>query len=118
MAKKLNKTPTNYYCDIVQPEVALVCLPIILMLTLTLKVTLKNPQLRPPKDSRGARWPIRAYQRRDRNFHFPRRTLWWGEKQEKSVWGPQSKCKHQIPAVESDLPCALVDITRLDSLLH
>lgn len=41
----------------------------------------------------------------------------WKNKK-KSVCGPQSKCKHQIAAVEPDLPRALVDITRSDSLLH
>lgn len=61
---------------------------IILMLTLTLKVTLKYPQLRPPKDSRGARRPIGAHQRRDRNFHFPRRTLWRGKTRKICVWTP------------------------------
>lgn len=49
MAKKLNKTPANYYYIPTWATFGMF-LYIILMLTLTLKVTLKNPlQSRPQK---------------------------------------------------------------------
>lgn len=86
---------------------------IILMLTLTLKVTLKNPQLRPQKTHvapAGQSEPTND----EAEISIFQGELCGVEKQEKS----QSKCKHQIATVEPDLPCALVDITRLDSLLH
>lgn len=90
---------------------------IILMLTLTLKVTLKNPQLRPQKTHVAPAGQSEPTSDETEIFIF-QGELCGVEKQDKSVCGPQSKCKHQIAAVEPDLPCAPVDITRLDPLLH